>query len=125
MIRGIAALLACQLAGEVLARALGVPVPGPVLGIVLLLAGLASFQRLTGRDAIEDNTLGIAATSDGFLKHLSLLFVPAGVGITALLPSLGSAAMPLATALVVSTVVTLATTVWVFVFVARRIGRKP
>lgn len=40
MIGALAALLLCQLAGEALARAFGLPVPGPVIGMGLLLAAL-------------------------------------------------------------------------------------
>ena len=65
-------LLACQLAGEVVARVTGLPVPGPILGLVLLLAGLT----LRGRPAPRREE-----SANGLLAHLSLLFVPAGVGV--------------------------------------------
>ena len=38
MMPALAALLACQLAGEITTRALGLPLPGPVLGMLLLIA---------------------------------------------------------------------------------------
>jgi holin-like protein len=122
MIHGLAALLACQLAGESIARGLSLPVPGPVIGIVILLLAFAAMDARTGRDPAEADTLGIASTADGFLKHLSLLFVPAGVGVFAIAPALGTHALPLAVALIVSTAVTLAATVMVFAAVKRRFG---
>ena len=72
MIPALATLLACQLAGEITARALGLPLPGPVLGMLLLTALLLGFPRLVQ---------AIRATAEGLLQHLSLLFVPAGTGI--------------------------------------------
>ena len=41
MLRTLGLLLGCQLAGEFIARGLGLPIPGPVLGLVILLAALA------------------------------------------------------------------------------------
>lgn len=124
MIHGLAVLLACQLAGEVLAKTFSLPVPGPVIGIVVLVAGLLVW-RLTGRgDAIADDRLSIATVSDGFLRHLALLFVPAGVGVVALAPQLGPHALPLLVAILVSTAVTLVVTVLVFVAVRRLTGGR-
>lgn len=40
MIARIAVILACQLAGEVVARSFGLPVPGPVLGMAVMLGVL-------------------------------------------------------------------------------------
>lgn len=68
----LAVLLACQLAGETLVRLTGLPLPGPVVGLVILFCALA----LRGR-VHED----LASVANGLLSHLSLLFVPAGVGV--------------------------------------------
>jgi putative effector of murein hydrolase LrgA (UPF0299 family) len=122
MIHGLALLLLCQLAGETLAKGLTLPVPGPVIGIVLLVAGLALWRKTSGRDAVEEDTLSVATVADGFLRHLALLFVPAGVGVVALAPLLGPHALTLLLALVISTVVTLVVTVQVFVAVRKRLG---
>src|SRR4051794_14847401 len=70
---GFTVLLVCQLAGELLVRATGVPVPGPVVGMVLLLIGLGV------RGERPD---GVEVVADRLLANLSLLFVPAGVGVT-------------------------------------------
>ena len=119
MLLGLFVLLACQLAGETVVRLLGLPVPGPVLGIVFLLGILAvTERRRAGRVAAADAPVGRVA--DGLLAHLGLLFVPAGVGI-ARSPDLLLANGPggLA-ALVLSTVLTLLVTVGVFRLVRRR-----
>ena len=72
MINALIALLCCQLAGEALVLAAGLPIPGPVAGMALLFAGLVV------KGGIPAN---IAALGDGLLGNLSLMFVPAGVGV--------------------------------------------
>lgn len=70
-LRGLAWLLVFQSIGELLSRGLSLPLPGPVLGMMLLLAGL--------RFAFVRGPVGECA---GFLlQHLSLLFIPVGVGV--------------------------------------------
>ena len=70
-LRGLAWLLAFQSAGELLARGLLLPFPGPVVGMVLLLVAL----RWT---AVREP---VSSCADFLLAHLSLLFVPVGVGV--------------------------------------------
>jgi holin-like protein len=72
MIQTFATLLVFQTLGAVLAYSLSLPVPGPVVGMVLL------FTYLIIRPGVADK---LAPTTLEFLKHLSLLFIPAGVGI--------------------------------------------
>lgn len=114
MLHAILALLVCQVAGEGLARITGVPLPGPVIGLVLLLAGLFLRRR------VPDN---LGRTADGLLGHLSLLFVPAGVGVMVHFARIGDDFVPLAVALIVSTVVTIAVTGLVFHGVNRLLGK--
>ncbi len=101
MVTGFAWLLALQWLGEVLVRLAGLPVPGPVLGMALLLGWLTA----TGGPSPT-----LDKTSTGLLAHLSLLFVPAGVGVIAHLGPLADAALPLTAAIVVGTVVALVVT---------------
>jgi holin-like protein len=103
LIRGFAVLLSFQLAGEVLSRALRLPVPGPVIGMALLLGALEL------RPPRDDGLRTVAA---GLLSHLSLLFVPAGVGVVLHAPRLAAEWLPVAVSLVVSTAATLAVTGW-------------
>ncbi|MES2361899.1 MAG: CidA/LrgA family protein [Pseudomonadota bacterium] len=70
-LRGLAWLLALQTVGELLARGLHLPFPGPVIGMVLLLVAL--------RWPMVREPVGLCA--DFMLSHLSLLFVPVGVGV--------------------------------------------
>jgi len=101
VIGGLAALLLCQLAGEALARALALPIPGPVLGMGLLLAALLA------RGAIPE---GLARTGDGLLAHLGLLFVPAGVGVVMHLDVLATDAAPIGLAILGGTLLAVGVT---------------
>lgn len=101
MLAYITLLLVCQLAGEVLARLLGLPLPGPVVGMVLLFVGLLVKGGLP--PALEE-------TAGGLLRHLSLLFVPAGVGVMLHLPLIAAEWLPIAASLIASTVATIAVT---------------
>jgi len=104
VVGALTTLVLCQFAGEVAARGLGLPFPGPVIGLVLLLLLLA----LRGGPSEEMRT-----TSNGLLRHLSLLFVPAGVGVVTQLDVLGRNWLPVAASILVSTALGLAVTGWV------------
>ena len=101
MLAALTVLLVCQLVGETTVRLLGLPVPGPVLGLVLLLAVLA-----LRRDIPET----LETTAGGLLKHLSLLFVPAGVGVLQHLARIQAEWLAIAAALLVSSVATIVVT---------------
>jgi holin-like protein len=113
MIYAIAVLLSCQLAGEALVRLTGLPVPGPIVGLILLLAALLILRRCPA--VLETTSLGL-------LQHLSLLFVPAGVGIIRHLDRLQAEWLAIGVALVASTVLTLAVTAVVFRLTSRLVG---
>jgi holin-like protein len=113
MIQAILPLLLCQLIGETLSRALHLPVPGPVLGLILLVSGFMVWPPLIER---------VRPLAQGFLGHLSLLFVPAGVGVVGHLDELGRNGLPLLLALVVSTILAIAVGALTFAAVARLTG---
>ena len=114
MLNGVLALLACQLAGEAAARGLGLTVPGPVLGMALLAVGLAVSPPL--RQAVEP-------VATALLRNLSLLFVPAAVGVVRVLPQLASQGIAIAVSVLVSTVAALVVTALAFRAVVRLMGR--
>jgi holin-like protein len=122
MIRGFFILIAFQLVGEVLARGLNLPAPGPVIGLALLVVALILARRARPFDeeALATSDLGQAA--HGLLAVLPLLFVPAGVGVVQYLGLLRDQGLALAAALVVSTLVTLIATVGAFLLVKRVVG---
>ncbi|NJL06056.1 MAG: CidA/LrgA family protein [Chloroflexaceae bacterium] len=97
MIAALAALLVFQLIGEVLARTFALPIPGPVIGM-LLLVGVLLVRGATPRS--------LQNTATGLLAHLSLLFIPAGVGVIVHLATLQRALLPLLATLLISTLIT-------------------
>ncbi len=111
MLAAITLLLVYQLLGEVVALAFGLPVPGPVIGFAAL------FATLVARGAVNEE---LRETANGLLAHLSLLFVPAGVGVMAHLTRLRDEWLPIVAALVVSTAVTIAVTALVMRGLMRR-----
>lgn len=102
---GFILLLGCQLAGEILVRLTELPIPGPVVGMVLLLLGIA-FASRPGTD--------LSITANGLLSHLALLYIPAGVGLIAHLDLLAERAVALLLILFVSTALAIAVTAWIY-----------
>ena len=115
ILKFIALLLLCQLIGEVFVVWSGLPVPGPVVGMTLLFIGL-----LLRRDIPKD----LERTTDVLLSHLSLLFVPAGVGVMLHIAMLREEWLAIAVALVLSTILTIAGTGLLMAVFIRRIERQ-
>jgi holin-like protein len=112
-LRGITFLLLMQTLGELIARGLGLPLPGPVIGLLLLgpCLYLAPVRQW------------IAPAAGFLLAHLSLLFVPVGVGVIAHLDLLAHQAGRVALVILISTWVGLAVTAWVMRGLLRREAR--
>ena len=110
MIPHLALILVFQLIGEVTARALGLLVPGPVLGLLMLLILFIAAPRIA---------LAVRPTANGLLAHLSLLFVPAGVGVIGHLSIFGSHGVALVVAVLISTPLAIGIGALTFVGVAR------
>jgi len=102
-LRGITWLLLLQSIGEVISRGLHLPLPGPVVGMLLLLFAL--------RWPLVSHS--VQAVAEFLLQHLSLLFVPVGVGVMTHLDTLGHYGLRLAVIIVLSTWVSLGVTAWV------------
>ena len=111
MIPALAALLVFQLIGETLVRTLGLPMPGPVVGMAFLLLSLIIRPSLLA---------AIKPTSQTLLQHFSLLFVPAGVGVMLHLQRLGDEALAIGVALVISTWVGLASAALTMAWLMKR-----
>jgi len=115
MLGPIAVLLLCQLAGEAAARALALPVPGPVIGLALL------FMVLLLRPAVAER---VGPTARILLAHLSLLFVPAGVGVVGNLDLLSRNWLAFGVILIVSTVLAMLASVGTFLAVHHLTGKS-
>ncbi|MHC2108420.1 CidA/LrgA family protein [Methylobacterium sp. CM6246] len=127
MIASLALILLAQLVGEVLARGAGVPVPGPVIGMGLMFAFLLLRDSRLGLPRILPQPLTngtLESTARGLLMNLSLMFVPAGVGVVGRLDLLRAQGLKLAIVLVISTALSLLVTVLVFRAVASRVERR-
>lgn len=111
MIGAIALLLVCQLAGEAVHRLTGLPLPGSVIGMVLLLTWLALVPR---------ERLTLTQVTGWLTAHLSIMFVPAAVGLMEEGAILSRYGLGIIVAVVVSTLLTLAVTGLVFRAVAGR-----
>ncbi len=109
-LRGLALLLLFQVAGEGLTRGYGLPIPGPVVGLVLLLPALQWAWLRTP----------VGAAADLLLGHLSLLFVPVGVGVITHLALVSRYGVQLLAVVVLSTWIGLAVTALVLRFLLRR-----
>ena len=118
MIASLSLILLCQLIGEVIVRGLKLPLPGPVVGLVLLLLLVARDRfAILARGPLQDGAVENA--SRGLLAHLSLLFVPAGVGAVQKLDLIAAHGIAIVVVLLVSVVVTLLATVATFLVVSR------
>lgn len=115
MIPALLAIFTCQLAGEALSRTLSLPLPGPVLGMVLMVVALTVSPRLAAV---------VSPVAQGILSHMSLLFVPAGVGVVGHLAALGDQGGPILLAILGSTVLSIAAGALTFAAVARLTGSR-
>jgi holin-like protein len=116
VITGLTWLLACQLVGEVVVRLLDVPVPGPVVGMLVL------FVLLRVRDVGDDTN--VVRAGQGLLRHLQLFFIPAGVGVVAYAATIRDNALPIAMALVGSWLAGLLVVGWVTVLLERWLPQR-
>lgn len=97
MLGGFAIIMAFLFAGELISAA-GLPVPGNVVGMVLLAASLR--VGLVRREWIQ-------SAASFLLDNLSLLFVPAGVGVMAYFNVVQRSWLPVSVSVLGSTVVVL------------------
>lgn len=103
MLQGLVLLLGFQFAGELLVRLTGMPVPGNVTGMALLLMALAL-------GVVKEESITEAA--ELLLKYLALFFVPAGVGVMLYFDLIAREWLPIVVGTVVSTFVVMAVTGW-------------
>ncbi len=111
MIRGLVQILIFQGLGEIIAKVLGLPVPGPVIGLILLLV----FLLLRGR---IDPDLELVASA--FAQHLGLLFIPAAVGVVMFAPQLASHGLAIAAILIISVGLAVAITACLLKWLTRK-----
>jgi holin-like protein len=101
MLAAISILLVYQLIGEIITLTFSLPVPGPVIGMALLFVTLSLRRRIPGQ---------LQNTSQTLLRHLSLLFIPAGTGVMLHTQRLANEWLPIVASLLISTVLGLLVT---------------
>lgn len=115
MIRGLTWLIGFQFAGELTVRLLDVSIPGPVVGMLYLFIWLR-IRRV-------DSEAALVRAGDGLLRHLQLLFVPAGVGVTVWLSEIAESWLPILVAMLCSWLLALAVVGWGAVALERLLGK--
>ncbi|HET8850725.1 MAG TPA: CidA/LrgA family protein [Marinobacter sp.] len=115
-LNGITLLLVYQLVGEITVRLLGLPIPGPVLGMVMLFITLFIRKRTPA---------SLDQASSALLSHLSLLFVPAGVGMVVHFERIADEWLPITVALLLSTIITMVATALIMQVTTRWFARSP
>lgn len=111
MIGGLVRILFFQGLGELVSHFLLTLIPGPVVGLVLLLGWFTVRKGIAG---------DVDAVATALVQNLGLLFVPAAVGVVMFWPQLRAHAVAVAAALVVSAVLTIAVSAWVLKITSKR-----
>ena len=113
MLAGIFTIFMFQLVGEAIQKYFGLAIPGPVIGLVLMLIALLASKHRTRRPiaGLRDNLITVAET---LLGHLSLLFVPIGVGVILHLHLLETQLLRVLGVIIIGTIATMIFTAFIF-----------
>ena len=111
MISGLVQILLFQSIGELISKFLLPTLPGPVIGLVLLVLWLVLRKGVNAE---------LALVADGFSQYLGLLFVPAAVGVVLFLPQLQANALAIISALVGSVILTIGSSALVVRFLSSK-----
>ena len=115
MFSGLVQILLFQSIGELVSKFLLPTLPGPVIGLVLLVGWLAMRKGINPE---------LAMVADGFSQYLGLLFVPAAVGVVLFLPQLKANALAILTALIASVVLTIGSSALVARFLSQLLSQR-
>jgi len=115
MISGLVQILLFQSVGELVSKFLLPTLPGPVIGLVLLVLWLV-FRKGVNTE--------LALVADGFSQYLGLLFVPAAVGVVLFLPQLQANALAIVSALVGSVILTIGSSALIVRFLSRKAAHE-
>ena len=115
MISGLVQILLFQSLGELVSKLLLPTLPGPVIGLVLMVGWLVIRKGINAE---------LAMVADGFSQYLGLLFVPAAVGVVLFLPQLKANALAIISALVASVILTIGSSALVVRFLSRKANHE-
>jgi holin-like protein len=119
MLRSIFVIFFFQLLGEFLKKFFEMRIPGPVIGLILLLVTLIFLKKFK-KTAIVNLKADVINTSNYILSYLSLLFVPIGVGVVMHLSYLENNLFRVLIIVFISTILTIGGTA----FLMEKINRK-
>jgi len=115
MIFGLVQILLFQSLGELVSKFLLPTLPGPVIGLVLLVLCLVLRKGINTE---------LAMVADGFSQYLGLLFVPAAVGVVLFLPQLQANALAIISALIGSVILTIASSALIARFLSKKASHE-
>lgn len=115
MINALLILFSCQFLGEAIVHFTGITIPGPVVGMMILLAGLIV------KGGLPEN---LDKTASEFVKYIGLLFIPAGAGISLYLDLIAEQWVVILIASFTSTVLTLILTAYIFKMLEKKEGGR-
>jgi len=119
MLRSIFVIFFFQLLGEFIKKFFEMRIPGPVIGLILLLVTLIFLKKFK-KTVINNLKADVINTSNYILSYLSLLFVPIGVGVVMHLSYLENNLFRVLIIVFISTILTIAGTA----FLMEKINRK-
>ncbi len=123
MLRSIFIIFFYQLMGEAIKKIFEIRIPGPVIGLVLLLITLILLKRLKTK-FVNDLKKDVADTSTYILKYLSFLFVPIGVGVVMHFSYLENNLSKVLFIVFVSTILTIGISAFLMEKINQRINKK-
>jgi holin-like protein len=123
MLRAIFVIFFFQLLGEAIKKFFEMRIPGPVLGLILLLFVLIFLKRFKTA-AITNLKEDVINTSNYILNYLSLLFVPIGVGVVMHLSYLENNLFKVLIIVFISTILTIGLTAFLMEKINKRINKK-
>jgi holin-like protein len=123
MLRAIFVIFFFQLLGETLKKFFEMRIPGPVIGLILLLMTLIFLKRFK-MSAVNNLKTDVINTSNYILSYLSLLFVPIGVGVVMHLSYLENNLFKVLIIVFISTILTIGLTAYLMEKINKRINKK-
>ena len=109
MLRSFFIILLYQLVGETIQKLLNIIIPGPVIGLVLLLITFIFIKKFKDKKVLQIKK-DVIKTGNIIVSHLSLLFIPIGVGVVMHISYLGENLFQVFAVIVIGTLLTVAFT---------------
>jgi holin-like protein len=123
MLRSIFIIFFYQLLGEAVKKIFEIRIPGPVIGLILLLVSLILLNKLKTR-FVNNLKKEVADTSNYLLKYLSFLFVPIGVGVVMHFSYLENNLSKVLFIIFISTVLTISITAFLMEKINKKLNKK-